>query len=103
LSRKLWVSPSAMVRRLSTMHLISEDNFEGLKQIFDRYRSAEKSSGGSHYNNVLAKLGTLLPALAFQGFYSGELNARDLSKIMGTSVQKMGKMEEKVMGANYAF
>ncbi|MEX1014323.1 MAG: ImmA/IrrE family metallo-endopeptidase [Candidatus Paceibacterota bacterium] len=103
LSRKLWVSPSAMVRRLSTMRLISEENFESLKQIFDRYRSAEKSSGGSHYNNVLAKLGTLLPALAFQGFYSGELNARDLSKIMGTSVQKMGKMEEKVMGANYAF
>lgn len=104
LSRRFWVSPSAMVRRLHALRLISPSNFSKLKKIFDDYRSEKKETGGgNHYNNVLARLGTLLPSLAFQGFYSGEINIRDLSQIMGTSVKKMGKMEEKVMGVTYSF
>ncbi len=104
ISRRFIVSPSAMVRRLHRLNLISNESYQELKNIFDQRRPRESgSTGGNHYNNVLARLGTLLPSMAFQGYYSGEINTRDLSAIMGTSVAKLGVMEEKVMGVNYAF
>jgi len=104
ISRRFIVSPSAMVRRLRRLDLIANESYQELVKVFDQRRPYDSGgSGGNHYNNVLARLGTLLPSMAFQGYYSGEINTRDLSSIMGTSVAKLGVMEEKVMGVNYAF
>lgn len=104
ISRHFVVSPAAMVRRLKRLNLIESSNYEFLRSIFDAFRPREgDGGGGNHYNNMLARLGTLLPSLAFQGYYSGEITTRDLSSIMGTRVVHLDEMEKKVMGANYAF
>jgi Zn-dependent peptidase ImmA (M78 family) len=103
-SRRFTVSPAAMIRRLERLHLIELSNFNTLRSIFDTFRPKEKNGdGGNYYNNMLARLGTLLPSMAFQGYYSGEISTRDLSSIMGTRVVHLDEMEKRVMGINYAF
>jgi hypothetical protein len=59
--------------------------------------------GGNFYNTKLTQLGSLLPSLAFRGFYANAISAGDLSEIMGTKVKNLGTFEQKVMGSQYAF
>lgn len=108
LARKYWVSPSALIRRLKNFGYISSASFNKLRKKFDARRSTpvkkqKKSKGGSHFNNVLARMGTKIPNLAFEGFNSGVLSTRDLSNIMGTRVASLGEFEEKITGVRHTF
>ena len=78
--------------------------------MFDQRRSNEELSdtkdgpgGGNFYTTRLTQLGSLLPSLAFRGFYANAISAGDLSEIMGTKVKNLGTFEQKVMGSRYAF
>jgi len=110
LARRYGVSPAAMVRRLDTFDRIASGAFHELRKTFDQRRSNEAVSdtkdgagGGNFYNTRLTQLGSLLPSLAFRGFYANAISAGDLSDIMGTKVQNLGTFEQKVMGSRYAF
>lgn len=110
LVRRYGVSPAAMVRRLETFDRIASGAFHTLRETFDQRRSNEAVSdtsdgpgGGNFYNTRLTQLGSLLPSLAFRGFYANAISAGDLSEIMGTKVDNLGTFEQKVMGSRYAF
>jgi len=110
LARRYGVSPAAMVRRLDRFDLIASRSFHELRETFDQRRrndslTEESSSdgGGNFYNTRLTQLGSLLPSLAFRGFYANAISAGDLSEIMGTKVKNLGTFEQKVMGSQYAF
>lgn len=104
------VSPAALIRRLDTFDRIADAPFHSLREEFDgRRRSdalAEDGSGdggGDFYNTALTRLGSLLPRLAFQGFYANAIGVSELSDIMGTKVENLGTFEQKVMGTRTAF
>ena len=110
LARRYGVSPAAMVRRLDTFDRIASGVFHELRETFDQRRSNEELSdtkdgpgGGNFYTTRLTQLGSLLPSLAFRGFYANAISAGDLSEIMGTKVKNLGTFEQKVMGSRYAF
>lgn len=110
LAKRYVVSPAAMIRRLDTFDRIASGSFHELRQRFDRRRSneavadaADGNSGGDFYNTRLTQLGSLLPSIAFRGFYANAISAGDLSDIMGTKVQNLGTFEQKVMGSRHAF
>lgn len=110
LARRYRVSPSAMIRRLDAFDRIASRPFYELREIFDNRRSSEaiagtsdRSGGGNFYNTKLTQIGSLLPSLAFRGFYANAISAGDLSDIMGTRVDNLGTFEKKVMGSQYAF
>lgn len=110
LARRYGVSPAAMVRRLDTFDRIASGSFHQLREKFDRRRSSDSiadighgDGGGNFYNTRLTQLGSLLPSLAFRGFYANAISAGDLSDIMGTKVKNLGTFEQKVMGSRYAF
>ncbi len=104
LARRYRVSPAVMIRRLGAFDLVVQGTYEALREEYDTWRaSEEEAGGGSFYNNVLARLGTLLPTLAFRGFYADALGARDLSRIMGTKIKNLGEFEERVVGASHSF
>ncbi|MEX0773810.1 MAG: XRE family transcriptional regulator [Balneolales bacterium] len=103
LSRLYKVSAAVMIRRLQTLNRINTSSYNTIQEEIDRYQPPESSGGGNFYNTQLARLGTFLPTLAFEGYYSGEISTRDLAVIMGTKVGNLGRFEEKVMGSTYAF
>lgn len=110
LATRYVVSPAALIRRLQTFERIAEGAYAALREEFDGRRRSDRidthqgsTSGGNFYNNQLTRLGSLLPRLAFQGFYANAISAGDLSSIMGTKVNNLGTFEQKVMGQHYAF
>lgn len=110
LAGRYGVSPAAMIRRLDTFDRIASGAFHELRETFDRRRSneavaetTEGEGGGNFYNTRLTQLGSLLPSLAFRGFYADAISAGDLSEIMETKVKNLGTFEQKVMGSRYAF
>jgi len=106
LARRYTISPAAMVRRLDKFDRVATELSYHLRESFDRRRArsaGDGGSGGNFYNNRLTRLGSLLPRLAFRGFYANQISAGDLSAIMGTKVDNLGTFEQKVMGSRYAF
>jgi Zn-dependent peptidase ImmA (M78 family)/DNA-binding XRE family transcriptional regulator len=110
LAGRYGVSPAAMVRRLDTFDRIASHSFHELRETFDQRRrsdfvsdNGDSKGGGNFYNTKLTQLGSLLPSLAFRGFYANAISAGDLSEIMGTKVKNLGTFEQKVMGSRYAF
>jgi len=104
------VSPAALIRRLDTFDRIADTPFHALREEFDGRRRSDAlaedeggDGGGNFYNTALTQLGSLLPRLAFQGFYANAIGASELSDIMGTKVKNLGTFEQKVMGTRAAF
>lgn len=104
------VSPSALIRRLDTFDRIADGPFHTLREEFDGRRRSDAlagdgsgDGGGDFYNTALTRLGSLLPRLAFQGFYANAIGASELSDFMGTKVENLGTFEKKVMGTRTAF
>jgi Zn-dependent peptidase ImmA (M78 family)/DNA-binding XRE family transcriptional regulator len=110
LAGRYGVSPAALIRRLDTFDRIADTPFHALREEFDGRRRSEAlaedgggDGGGNFYNTALTQLGSLLPRLAFQGFYANAIGASELSDIMGTKVKNLGSFEQKVMGTRTAF
>jgi len=109
LAGRYGVSPAALIRRLGTFDRIADQPFHTLRETFDQRRRGDAladdggGDGGNFYNTALTQLGSLLPRLAFQGFYANAIGASELSDIMGTKIKNLGTFEEKVMGTRTAF
>jgi Zn-dependent peptidase ImmA (M78 family) len=109
LAGRYGVSPAALIRRLAAFDRIADQPFHTLREVFDQRRrsdtlAADKDGeGGNFYNTALTQLGSLLPRLAFQGFYANAIGASELSDIMGTKIENLGTFEKKVMGTRTAF
>lgn len=102
LIRRYWVSGSALLRRLREHHLINTTVFDELSIVYDSYR-AESSTGGNYYSNMVARMGTLLPDLAFDSYYSNVISIRDLSFILNMKVSNLREFEKRFKGSSYAF
>ncbi|WP_040250059.1 helix-turn-helix domain-containing protein [Psychroserpens mesophilus] len=102
LIKRYWVSGSALLRRLKEQNLISNEDFRELTEIYDSFR-AEKGSGGDYYRNVVARMGTLLPDLAFDSYYSNAISIRDLSSILNMKMSNLKEFEKRFKGSEYAF
>lgn len=107
LATRYRVSPAAMIRRLETFDRVASGAADTLRERFDERRfepaTGGGDGGGNFYNNQLARLGSLLPQLAFRAFYANQIGARELSTVLGTKVGNLSTFEEKVMGSTYAF
>jgi len=104
LSTRYCVSRAVMVRRLRELGLISRKSFNDLRQVYDNYIPAGSGEeGGNAYSNVLAWQGTLIPHLAFRAYYLNRLTVSELSSLLHLKVKKLGNLEERVFGFNFAF
>jgi len=98
------VSRAVVIRRLRSLQLISDDSYEDLRPIYDAVPvSRVPQKGGDFYANVLSRVGTLIPRLAFRAYYDNRLTVSDLSSLLGLKVKNLGRLEERVFGFNYGF
>jgi len=103
LSKRYWVSGSALLRRLKEHNLISQSYFSEMIQIYDSFRANSENSGGNYYSNMVARMGSLLPDLAFDGYYSNTISIRDLSTILNMKITNLKEFEKRFKGSDYAF
>lgn len=103
LIKRYWVSGSALLRRLRSHGLISKSSYLNLVKIYDSYRQSKSASHGNYYNNMTARMGTLLPDLAFDSYYSNVISIRDLSTILNMKVSNLKEFEKRIKGHHFAF
>ena len=98
------VSSAVIIRRLHKFNLISADSYQSFLQQYDNFeQKTPEQQGGDFYANQISHLGTLIPRLAFKGYYDNKITVSDLSSILGLQVKKIGRLEYKIFGYNYGF
>lgn len=103
LANRFGVSPAMMVRRLREFKLVTAEEYDRLRPIFDAPPPPKKDGGGGFYRTRMSQLGSLLPTLAFRGYYAEYIGITDLCNVFGTKVSGLKKFEELVMGGAHAF
>lgn len=104
LARNFRVSKSVIVRRLRKLELIDYDLFEDLRREYDAWVKPSRSgTGGNHFNNKIAWIGTLIPRLALEAYGNGRVTSTEVASILESKVKHLGELEKRVRGYNLLF
>ena len=102
LANRYSISRQVIIRRLANYRLISNESFQDLNEYYiNNYKPREGSTGGSPYNNMMSRLGTFLPQLAFRSYYEEHITSSDLSSLFSLQVKNLSKMEDRVFSTAY--
>ena len=101
------VSKEAIMYKLWSMHVITSDEYESLKETFygdairnPKKKNGENTSGGNYYFTKLAYLGALYTGEVFRQMYSGKIDNFRASEMLNSKVDHLPQLESAYFRGN---
>lgn len=98
LARNFSVSAEAMMLRLVTLDVVPLKTYIARKRVFEKTaaEAQPQSSGGNHYQTVLARNGDRFARLVIDAYHRGFLTGHRASKYLATSVDGLDRIAEDI-------
>ena len=101
------VSKEAIMYKLWSMHVITSDEYESLKETFygdairnPKKKNGENTPGGNYYFTKLAYLGALYTGEVFRQMYSGKIDNFRASEMLNSKVDHLPQLESAYFRGN---
>ena len=101
------VSKEAIMYKLWSMHVITSDEYESLKETFygdairnPKKKNGENTPGGNYYFTKLAYLGSSYTGDVFKQLYSGKIDSFRASEMLNSKVDHLPQLEAAYFRGN---